>query len=197
MSERILVAVDDQTLRALREPVLPEAGTALTLSTYRGATPTQAEVVWAGPPGTGAPNPARCSAAPSMCLAGVPPMGESPRPLEGRKGDIGRQGLLLQLPEPLPVGTDVIPTLQGPAGALVAVGGYIAWVEPGRAGLSPTALHHSVQLGAPPGGSWEALQALVAGWLPEDGASAPDPPGTGTGAAAGPGTAGPESMGGQ
>ena len=54
----------------------------------------------------------------------------------------------------------------------------------------------SSDAGVPPGAAWEALPALVAGPL-EDRASAPDPPGTGTGAAVGPGTAGLGSRGGQ
>jgi len=192
----------------LELPVTLAPGTALALilQTYRGAIPTQAEVIWAGSPDAEGPTRhgvgfTRIRPEPQAALRAilqtrhaepgallrrplaVPVLcdrkGHSPRPLEGRTGDVGRQGILIHLPEPLPVGTEVVLTLEGLAGHCVQVGGRIAWGEPLPAGPSPAAIPHGVQLGAPPPYAWEALCDLVAGWPPEGPPAASKCPGGG------------------
>jgi hypothetical protein len=172
------------------------AGTALTLTlqTYRGAITARAEVVWVGTPGAegrtlhGVEYTAlraeaqaalrailRLRSATAGALLRRPldvpfvctPTGPPGRPLEGRTGDIGQQGLLVHLPEPLPVGTDVTLALRGPAGRRVEVQGRVAWVEPAPAGAPPAAIHHGIQCGGGPGGPWDGVRKLVAGWPPE------------------------------
>jgi len=55
--------------------------------------------------------------------------GQAGPPLQGRTGDISREGLLLHLPELLTPGTSLVVTLHTPTEPLT-MAGQIAWVEP-------------------------------------------------------------------
>jgi hypothetical protein len=55
--------------------------------------------------------------------------GQAGPPLQGRTGDISREGLLLHLPELLTPGTTLMVTLHTPTEPLT-MGGQIVWVEP-------------------------------------------------------------------
>jgi len=65
-------------------------------------------------------------------------------PVQGRTGDISRGGLLLCLPRVLSAGTELVGTLQTPAGPLT-LGGTIVWVEASKRRLSSESIRHGLQ----------------------------------------------------
>lgn len=136
----------------------PETPLRLRLQTERGAIEADAEVVWAGAPdrasGVGPHGVAFTQVAADQLQAlrellysrkgarhaGVRvPLdlavtcqllgGDSGRFLEGRTADVSRGGLMIRLPQVLPVETPLRITLHGPA-ELLTVEGRIVWVRP-------------------------------------------------------------------
>ncbi len=84
--------------------------------------------------------------------------------LQGRTGDISRAGLLLRLPQALPVGTVLEVTVQTGHGPLAAEGAII-WVEPAQAGTPGGLICHGFRFTNMGWASELALGHLLAGRL--------------------------------
>lgn len=85
-------------------------------------------------------------------------------PLQGRTGDISRAGLLLRLPQALPIATVLEVTLHTGHGPLAA-DGTIIWVDPPQAHLPGGLIHHGFRFTNMGWASELALGHLLAGRL--------------------------------
>jgi hypothetical protein len=72
------------------------------------------------------------------------PKDQEGRPIQGRTGDIGRGGLLLRLPEALPLGTRLEITLHSPQ-ELLTVLGEVAWVQAKERHIPGELISHGVR----------------------------------------------------
>ncbi len=137
-----------QTAKAVRHGVAFTHLTSVQQEVLRGAIRRHARA-WA---------PARVQLSlPARCLAT-----EAAAPvLAGWTADLGRGGLALDLPEPLPIGTPVAVTLAAPRGEVTATA-TIVWVEP--FGTSKC-LRHGLLL-TNPGSMWDLRSDFQTGELP-------------------------------
>ncbi len=94
---------------------------------------------------------------PATCQAKYPP---GPR-LQGRTGDISREGLLLLLPEAMPAGTVLAVTLESPRGP-VSLEGVVAWQDSSGIATPGKSVRHGVRLTSRDWATAVALGRLVA-----------------------------------
>jgi len=73
--------------------------------------------------------------------------GQARSPVLGRTEDLSRGGLLLRLPQPMPLGTELVVTLHTPNEPLT-LEGTIVWVEPRRGRPQDEMIRHGFQLTA-------------------------------------------------
>lgn len=156
----------------LAEPLPLSTALSVVLQTNQGGLGMEAEVVWVG--GPGAPgggmlhgvaftqvSPEQHRALQSLVqrkgqvrhltirvpvkLAALCRLdGEAGPPLQGETGEISRQGMLLCLPQALPVAAAVEITLPTPRGPLM-VQAAVVWVEPPEAQRPGKPIHHGLR----------------------------------------------------
>lgn len=173
----------------LGEPLSPGTPLTLLVQTARGPLELQAQVVWTGEPleagggnlhglafteadakllqalwdllqaqsGTARAGLRLPVAIPAICHTKYPP---GPM-LQGRTGNISREGLLLFLPEVLPPGTVLAVTLDTPRGPVTLEGVVACWDTPGIAPQSKS-VRHGVHLTSRDWATALALGRLVA-----------------------------------
>jgi hypothetical protein len=156
----------------LAERLRPQMPLRVSLRTDQGAIELDAQVVWAGDPpleGGGVihgiafteVNPDQLLALQDLLLsqgqgrqAGIrlraelsvtcQRKGDAEPPFHGRTSNMSRGGLLVHLPQALPVGTALEVTLRAPSGSLTAEG-EVVWVEPLRRKPPEEPISHGIR----------------------------------------------------